>query len=86
MSAKPLRGFRVLVPFARRHRAQLIQGLLAAVLVVGLRLALPWPLRVVMEPSLSGEVGQLHDALSWLPVEGNPVFVMGSAFVMLLVL
>ncbi len=84
-SARWLRGLRALAPHARQHRSWLIRGLLAAVLVVGLRLALPWPLRAVIEPSLSGQADHAIGVLSWIPPGINPVIVMGAAFLLLMV-
>ena len=85
LSARWLRGPRALAPHARQHLSWLIRGLLAAVLIVGLRLALPWPLRAVMEPFLSGQADHPIGALSWIPQGINPVIVMGAAFLLLLV-
>ncbi len=40
-------ALRGISPFGRRHRALLLQGSLATIIVVAVRLALPWPLRAV---------------------------------------
>ena len=63
---------RSLAPFARPHRCWLLKGILAAFLVVGFRLALPWPFRLMLDPWVSGQTLQLGGALSWIPIEINP--------------
>lgn len=46
---------RGLVRFAKSHRASFAGGLVAALVVVGARLALPWTLRAALEPILSAD-------------------------------
>lgn len=76
--------FRSLAPFARRHQQWLLKGILAAFFVVGLRLSLPWPFRLVLEPWLSGQTLQSVGALTWIPIEINPVIAMGGIFLLLM--
>ena len=49
--------------FARDHRRWLIRGTVAAVGVVGLRLLLPWPLKVMIAPWLAGQANQAESSL-----------------------
>ena len=75
---------RSLAPFARPHRRLFLKGILGALLVVGLRLALPWPFRLMIDPWVSGQTLQLGGALSWIPIEINPVIALGGVFFVLL--
>ena len=75
---------RSLAPFARSHRRLFLKGILAALLVVGFRLALPWPFRLMIDPWVSGQTLQLGGALSWIPIEINPVIALGGVFFLLL--
>lgn len=72
-----LRG---LAPYARRYRRGFASGAFCALLVVGSKLALPWPLRAVADSwSKDAHGGLLH----WVPAGIDPVVAMGVLFMLL---
>jgi len=83
-----LQAWRVVLPFGRRHYRLFLVGALAALVVVGIRLVLPWPLKALMEPWLgktphgrsAGAAGLLHLVPHWL----DPTVAMGGLFLVLI--
>jgi len=75
-----LRVYRALRPFFARHRRLFAIGATFALLVVGMRLALPWPLRALMEIWLHKK----HHRAAWLadyvPAGWDLTLTMGAAF------
>lgn len=74
-----------MLPFARRHRALLLLGGLMSLVVIGIRLTLPWLFRGMLKPLLTGHVERRGLAL-W-PGAGafeQPLF-FGAIFLLLLV-
>ena len=65
--------------FARTHRKWLIRGTVAAVGVVGLRLLLPWPLKVMITPWLVEQANQAESSLGPMLDVRQAVF-WGGAF------
>lgn len=76
---------RKLGPYGRPHRKWLVQGSLAALMVVVVRLALPWPLRGGMELVLK-EGPESQGVLSLIPSVGDPIWWLSGAFVVLALL
>lgn len=70
--------------FSVGHRRWLLWGSLAAIVVVLARLAIPFPLRHVVKPSLKGATTDTPRLLSWMPVDWDPVIVAGVALLVLL--
>jgi len=73
-----------LLPFARPHRAWLIRGGLAALVVVAARLALPWPLQALLGPWIQpgATSAPAKWAGSWLPAALDPAVAMGGLFLL----
>ena len=67
--------FRSVRPFARTHRACLWAGLAGSVAVVVFRLALPWPLRGIVEAVFPSMADGGNALASLLPVTGDPVVI-----------
>lgn len=78
------RALRALASFARRHCRCFVRGVVAALMVVGLRLALPWPLRVLIDPWLSGQSVHSAGVLSWILLWIDPPVLIGGIFLLLL--
>ncbi len=68
--------------YARPHRGQLAGALVAAVAVVLARLAFPWPLRGIVELSLS-QGHRTEWLLGLVPGRGQPVLWLAGAFAVL---
>lgn len=69
-------------PYARPHRRQLVKALVASLLVVAAQLALPWPLKGLVELTLVE--GQRSGWLSdFVPSVGRPVLWLTGALVVL---
>jgi ABC-type multidrug transport system fused ATPase/permease subunit len=83
---RPLRrraviAWRGIAPFARPHRGALVPGLLGALGIVAARLAVPWPLRGVLELTLH-DGGTRGAAVSGLvPAGADPVLWLTASFV-----
>ena len=71
-------------PFALRHRRRFLRGALAALLVVGLRIALPWPLRAMMKPWFGHEDGWSSTLVGTLPPWLSPAVAMACVFLLLM--
>lgn len=55
---KARRSGAILAPYARAHRGWMVRGSLFAVLLVAIRVAMPWPLQALIKPWMSsGEAG-----------------------------
>jgi ABC-type multidrug transport system fused ATPase/permease subunit len=67
-------------PFALRHRGRFLRGTLAALLVVGLRIALPWPLRAMMKPWFGHDEGWSSALVASLPAWLPPPVAMACVF------
>jgi len=52
------RIFRSMLPWVRRHQRKLLLGATLSVLVIGIRLSLPWMFRGMLEPLISSEAGR----------------------------
>src|SRR6185436_9861120 len=81
---KSRRSLRMLRPYGRIHRPCLVKGTLATIGLVLLRLALPWPLKGVIEV-LMPHHGK-HSSLAWVPSVGDPVAWLVGGFVLLVLL
>jgi len=75
---------RFFAPFARTHQKWFWYGIFSAFFVVGFRLILPWPLRMVIEPYLQGTLDTTQGWLYWIPSSIHPVVAMGILFVVVL--
>jgi ATP-binding cassette subfamily B protein len=78
---RTLEVLRGLMPFARRHRRWFLPGAVAALMVIGARLALPWPLRAVADHA-TGTAGS-EFLLGLVPAAFDPVLAMGGLFLLL---
>lgn len=76
---------RTFLPFARRHRRSFLLGSVAALCVVSLRIALPWPLRLVMKPSFGHDGGWSGALVEALPQGLAPIVAMAGVFLVLMV-
>jgi ATP-binding cassette subfamily B protein len=76
-----LEVLRGLLPYACRHGRWFALGALAAVMVVGARLALPWPLRAVADRA-GGTAGS-ESLLGLVPAAIDPILGMGVLFLLL---
>ena len=72
----------VLWPYVQRHRRWLFQGFAAALIVVGARLALPWPLRLLTD--IWTQQQAIPAAL--LEIGLSPALLLGIFFLLLLLL
>ena len=81
------RAVAMIARYGRPHRRKLASGVAAAVLVVAIRLAMPWPLRGVLEtvfPSRHHGGRHPHPALTqWLPGSGDPVLWLAGLYLLL---
>jgi len=75
---------RALLPFGRRHARSFACGVLAALLVVGIRLVLPWPLKALMAPWLGKTSHHSAGLLQLVPSWIDPTVAMGALFLVLL--
>jgi ABC-type multidrug transport system fused ATPase/permease subunit len=78
---RALEVLRGLLPFARRHGRWFALGTLAAFMVVGARLSLPWPLRAVADRA-TGAAGS-EALLGLVPAAIDPALAMGGLFLLL---
>ncbi len=83
---KGFAAFRGLLPFARRHSFWFVRGALAAAGVVAVRLALPWPLRGVVDQWAADGGNSIGGISRFLPPQLDFVFVMGLSFLVLIFL
>src|SRR5258705_13953504 len=76
---------RALRPFGRRHRKQLFLGFAMSLVVIAVRLSLPWLFKEMLRPLLSGNHNHRRLAV-WLS-EGTvePTLLFGGVFLVLLV-
>jgi ATP-binding cassette, subfamily B, bacterial len=72
----------MLRPYGRIYRSWLVKGTLATVGLVLLRLALPWPLKAVIEVLMPHHHAK-HSLLAYLPSWGDPILWFVGAFVLL---
>ena len=75
-----LQSLRTLVRFGRPHRRALVLGVLGSTAWVACRLAMPWPLRGIVE-LVFAEAGSMHHqtVLELLPSAGSPLlWLLGS--------
>ncbi len=79
---KSRQALRTILFFGRPYRASLIRGGLATIGVVFFRLAMPWPLRGVIELVLPYTTGDMR-LISYLPDWGNPIVWLGVSFVLI---
>ena len=77
---KSIAVLRALAPHMAGHRRWLLAGSLGTLGVVACRLALPWPLRGVLE------LGFENERPTWLPAGGTPEFWLAGAFVAIAIL
>jgi ABC-type multidrug transport system fused ATPase/permease subunit len=75
----------MLRPYGRIYRPWLVKGTLATVGLVLLRLALPWPLKGVIEVLMPHHHPK-HTHLAWVPSFGDPVLWFVGGFVLLVLL
>ncbi len=76
---------RTFLPFALRRRRRFLLGALAALCVVCLRIALPWPLRAMLKPWLGHGEGWSSALLDALPAGLSPMVAMAGVFLVLMV-
>ncbi|NOT31314.1 MAG: ABC transporter ATP-binding protein [Planctomycetes bacterium] len=74
-----------MLPFARRHRGRLLLGGLMSLVVIGIRLTLPWLFMGMLKPLLTGR-GEPSGFARWPSAGafGEPLF-FGAIFLLLLV-
>ena len=79
---KKERAINTLITYSKPHRSWFVRGALATVGVVFFRLAMPWPLRGVIEVIFPGgsRGGLLVDRL---PDWGDPVLLLGGFYILL---
>jgi ABC-type multidrug transport system fused ATPase/permease subunit len=75
----------MLRPYGRIYRPWLVKGTLATVGLVLLRLALPWPLKGVIEVLMPHHHPK-HTHLAWVPSFGDPILWFVGGFVLLVLL
>jgi ATP-binding cassette subfamily B protein len=82
------KAYRGLAPFGRPHRRHLIQGTIATLVLVACRLAVPWPLRglmdIVFQQNAPGRGGST--VLELVPGTGDPVWWLVGSFVLIILL
>ena len=79
---KSRQALQTILFFGRPYRSSLIRGGLATIGVVFFRLAMPWPLRGVIELVLPYTTGDMR-LISYLPDWGNPIVWLGVSFVLI---
>lgn len=72
-----------IIAYARSHRSSLVRGVLATVGVVFFRLAMPWPLREVLEMVFPRAAHEGRHLVDYLPASGDPVFWLAGLYVLL---
>jgi ABC-type multidrug transport system fused ATPase/permease subunit len=75
-----------LLPCARRHRRKLLLGVLMSLLVIAIRLSLPWLFRGMLEPLLSVSGAREGLALADADMGARPLLLGGSFLVLLVAL
>ncbi len=86
LSRKGVLSFQGLLPYTRRHRSWFLKGGLAALGLVAARLALPWPLRGVVDQwTVDGAMFRIG-ILASFPFQEHFVLVMGVSFLFLVFL
>src|SRR2546426_4119766 len=86
LPARWLRVGRLLMPFGRRHARALIVGGALALIVVSVRLTIPWLFRAFLKPFLSGtHHGFPVWAKPWME-RLSPVLTIGSSFAVLMLI
>ncbi|MCL5281952.1 MAG: ABC transporter ATP-binding protein/permease [Planctomycetes bacterium] len=80
---KTQQAVRVLRMYGRPHVRVLVRGIVASVGVVLFRLALPWPLRGIVESVFLNPHRKNAFLLNWLPARGDPVLWFGGVFLVL---
>lgn len=83
--AKCRRVLHIVQRYGGRHRRWFIRGALAALIVVGAKLALPWPLKALLTPWLQSS-GEDATHVAWAPLGLDPIIAMAGVFLLLLVL
>ena len=78
-----MRAIRTLVRYGRRHRFWLGIGTAASIGVVLFRLALPWPLRGVVEVVFPKGTQGGKLLVDYLPAWGDPVLWLGAFYLIL---
>lgn len=79
---KSRRSLGILRPYGRPYRTWLVRGTLATIGLVLLRLAIPWPLKGVIEVVMPRHHGK-HSMLPYLPSWGDPVLWFVGSFILL---
>jgi len=78
---------RVLLPYGRPYRRHLIEGALAAIVLVAARLAFPWPLRGLMEIVFhQNTTGRGATVLALVPRVGDPTLWLVGAFAVIILI
>ncbi len=80
---KSWRAIRTLVKYGRRHRSWLGIGTAASIGVVLFRLALPWPLRGVVEVVFPKGTQGGKLLVDYLPAWGDPILWLGAFYLIL---
>ncbi len=77
--------YRVLAPYGAPHRAHLVAGAVATLVLVAARLAFPWPLRGLMEIVFKqGSSGRAQGVVNLVPRQGDPVLWLVGTFVVII--
>jgi ATP-binding cassette subfamily C protein len=79
------RAYAALTPYGRPHRAQLVAGGLATLVLVACRLAFPWPLRGLME-IVFGRGTRGGAVVALVPASGDPLWWLAGSFVAIILL
>ncbi len=88
-TAKAWAAIRGLVSFMPRHRNWFIKGSLAALVTVSARLALPWPLRAIVDRWIEfgapgAEATDRGGMIALVPASLDPGFAMGVVFLLII--
>ncbi len=75
------KALRLLGLFGRQHRRPLVQGLLGTIAVVIFRIAMPWPLRGVIEVAIAPSDSLVTSPFGQMPAWGIEMFWLGAAYV-----
>lgn len=80
-------AYGMLAPYGGPHKRFLLQGLMATVVLVGARLAFPWPLRGVMEIVFAKNApGHGQGVVALVPGTGDPMWwLVGSFFAIIVI-